>query len=273
MVPRSTSDDTTELKDRMRELLERVMKASDPSHIPSMLAKDIGLILSSLSTMKLDAENNTTSSLLDWILQETSEEEGEVTMVRTAGAIDLVVSFAESFVEQAAALEEHNQKLLGKILRALSDKEQTSRNREEAFDELMEAEKDLFTPGFLRHLEGECERIARAPSMSPESARLLEIMRMIQTRVLEELASRDLGEAAQVLSQLTGYEKTVERLAVLEAGLQVRGLDFARELQQLTQEALDGFQKVPEKADPGLVECIEQVDKRTRRFLEEAGFE
>jgi hypothetical protein len=268
----TSSSGTVEQKDRMKDLLERVMEAPDPTHIPSMLTKDVELILSSLSTVRFDTEKNATSSQLDLILQEVAEEESEEVVRRMSEAAELVVSFAESFVDEAAAMEDHNRKLLGKIIRTLSDK--TVRNREEALDELMEVEKERFTPGFLRHLEGECGRIAGAPGMSPESSRLLEIMRMIQTRVLEELAARDLGEAAQVLGQLVGYEKKSERLAVLEAGLQVRGTAFAHELQRLTKEALEGFQQVPDKADPGLVECVEQVDERLRRFLkEEASFE
>ena len=74
-----------------------------------------------------------------------------------------------------------------------------------------------FTPGFLRHLDGERARIANAPRMTPESARRLEIIRIIQARVLEELGT-DLGEAAVVLGQLMGYEKEEELRAVLDAG-------------------------------------------------------
>jgi len=47
----------------------------------------------------------------------------------------------------------------------------------------------------------------------------------------------------------------------------VRGTDFAEELLELTAEALDGFERVPGGADPGLVECIEQIDARVRRYL------
>ena len=102
--------------------------------------------------------------------------------------------------------------------------------------------------------------------MTPESVRLLEIIRVIQTRVLEELG-KDLGEAAQVLGQLIGYDTKAERLAVLEAGLTVRGPDFAKELMALTEEALEGFERVPEKVDPGLVECIQEIDGRLKTFV------
>jgi hypothetical protein len=119
----------------------------------------------------------------------------------------------------------------------------------------------------LRHIEGECERIAAAPKMTPESARLLEILRIIQTRALEELGL-DLGQAAQALGQLIGYESKSERTAVLEAGLAVQGVDFAREMVALTEEALDGFARVQGGADPDLVECVKEIDKRLRSFLE-----
>jgi hypothetical protein len=63
----------------------------------------------------------------------------------------------------------------------------TVREQEEHLDNLMENEKARFSTGFLKHVEGECERIANAPTMTPESSRLLEMMRTIQSRVLEEL--------------------------------------------------------------------------------------
>merc|ERR1712070_1122848 len=101
--------------------------------------------------------------------------------------------------------------------------------REEALDQVMKEEKKHFTSGFLRHIEGECDRISHQKTLTPESTRLLEILRMIQTRVLEELG-QDLGEAALVLGQLMGYEKEEELLGVLDAGLTVRGNEFALEM-------------------------------------------
>ena len=157
--------------------------------------------------------------------------------------------------------------MLGRIVKTVSDKEKTASVREQALDELLLREKENLTAGFIRHLDGECERIANAPSMSPESTRLLEILRMIQTRVLEEIGS-DLGEAAQVLGQLIGYESATERLAVLDAGLTVRGPAFAKQLLEMTEEALLGFQRVVGGADPDLVNCIEQIDNRLRRYLQ-----
>ena len=58
---------------------------------------------------------------------------------------------------------------------------------ENQLDNLLNEEKEAFTPGFLRHVEGECERISGLKKLSPESARMLQILRLIQTRVLEEL--------------------------------------------------------------------------------------
>jgi hypothetical protein len=132
----------------------------------------------------------------------------------------------------------------------------------------MEQERDNFTPGFVRHLEGECDRIANAPQMTPESARLLELIRVIQARVLEEIG-KGLGEAALVLGQLMGYESNDELLGVLEAGLTVRGRDFGVEMKQHTEEALDGFKKVPGGVDPELVDKVTLVDKRLQEFLDE----
>lgn len=141
---------------------------------------------------------------------------------------------------------------------------------EERLDELLSAERGAFTPGFLRHVEGECERIANLKTTSPESARMTQVLRLIQARVLEELG-KGIGEGAVVLGQLLGYDDDSERAAVLDAGLAVRGVDFAKELAALTAEALEGFGEVRTQGgevDPELVRSVEGIDDRIRRFIE-----
>jgi hypothetical protein len=252
-------------KKQFRELLNQVMQVSDPQHIPSVLTKQMELILN------LSGEEGVET--VEAILNEAREEQGDEAAERLEEVIDLVLSFAEAFVEQAVGIEDTNKKTLGKIIRAISNKDVAGRDREEALDELLAAERDNITAGFLRHIESECERIAAAPKMTPESARLMEILRIIQTRALEELGL-DLGQAAQALGQLIGYESRAERTAVLEAGLAVQGEDFAREMVALTEEALEGFARVQGGADPDLVECVEEIDGRLRRFLErDPGFQ
>ena len=90
---------------------------------------------------------------------------------------------------------------------------------------------------------------------------------MIQARVVEELG-QELGEGAVVLGQLLGYDNRSERLAVLDAGLTVRGVPFAKELVDLTAEALEGFEQVPGGADPELVRIVTEIDERTWQFIE-----
>jgi hypothetical protein len=80
---------------------------------------------------------------------------------------------------------------------------------------------------------------------------------------------QDIGEEALVLGQLLGYDDARERLAVLDAGLTVRGIDFAKQMAALTEEALEGFTRVPCGADPDLVERVSQIDSRLREFIEE----
>jgi hypothetical protein len=249
-------------KKEFRELLNQVMQVSDPQFIPSVLTKQMQLILN------LSGEEGVET--VEAILNEAREEEGDEAAERLEEVIDLVLSFAEEFVQQAVGIEDTNKKTLGKIIRAISNKDVAGRDREEALDELIAAERDNISAGFLRHIEGECERIAAAPTMTPESARLMEILRIIQTRALEELGL-DLGQAAQALGQLIGYENRAERTAVLEAGLAVQGVEFAREMAALTEEALEGFARVQGGADPDLVECVEEIDGRLRRFLERDG--
>jgi len=259
-----------------RSLLEKVMAVKDPQHVPSLLTKNVELVLS------LSSQNGV--RIVETILEETkasaaAASQGEEAVEAVSQAIDLILTFAETFVEQASGMEDQNKKLLGKIIRKLSSNQQQDNpmntmaapTREQDLDQLLHEEREHLTAGFLRHLEGECARIANAPTMTPESARLLEILRLIQTRVLEEMlaASEDLGEAAQVLGQLVGYASASERQAVLEAGLTVRGPAFAEELLALTQEALEGFQRVVGGADPGLVDSVEQIDGRIRRYLDD----
>jgi hypothetical protein len=248
----------------LRQLLEKVLTVKDPTHIPSLLSKNLELILT------LSRGNG--AKIIDNILRETEASQDKESAKSVAEAIDLVVTFAEDFVEETIRIDSQNKNLLGSIIMVVSNKDKTASAREQALDELLEREKQRITAGFLRHLEGECQRIATAPKMTSESMRLLEIMRMIQTRVLEEAGS-SLGEAAQVLGQLIGYQSASERLAVLEAGLTVRGPTFARQLLEMTEEALDGFTRVVGGADPDLVVCIEQIDQRLRTYLDGSGLE
>jgi len=75
-----------------------------------------------------------------------------------------------------------------------------------------------------------------------------------------------------MLGQLLGYDNKAERLAVLDAGLTVRGVVFASELSALTSEALDGFKRVKD-VDPELVKSIEEIDERIRLFTEKNQFQ
>lgn len=65
-----------------------------------------------------------------------------------------------------------------------------------------------------------------------------------------------------------GYDDKGERLAVLDAGLAVRGVEFAHELAALTEEALDGFNSVSGGVDPGLIKSVKEIDDRIRLFIE-----
>ena len=187
---------------------------------------------------------------------------------RAHASIEYIVYFLESFVGEAKMMDDNNKKLLGKILLCMTEKDDADSmiSKQDKLDGLIKAEKNNFTPGFLRHLDGECTRIANAKKMDKETSRLLEIMRIIQTRIIEELG-QDLGEGAQVLGQLLGYESSEERIAVLDAGLKVRGIEFAKDLKVMTDEALLGFNNVPGGVDPGLLKIVEEMDGRIQEFI------
>jgi len=298
----SSSNNNTKRKEKFRNLVEQVMQISQPEHIPRLLVNNIELI------MGLQGEDGiqVISSLLDDAKQKTkndvtsiknggdNDDDGNNSSInntsyytQTIQTVEMILTFAEDFVKQAQEMDSNNKNLLGKIMKAMvksdsdtsitgGERRKDSNNqeassacsREEALDNVMKEEKKNFTTGFLRHIEGECNRIANAQKMTTESTRLLEILRLIQTRVLEELG-HDLGEAALVLGQLMGYEKESELSGVLDAGLTVQGRDFALEMASLTREALDGFKRVPGGADPELIGKVTFIDKRLQYFLNE----
>jgi hypothetical protein len=246
-------------KTKFRMLLSESMVIRDPEHLPRLLANNIELIFSLRGHEGVEVISE---------LVEEAKAEGPEHFQRTVETVETILTFAEDFVNEATQMDSQNKKMLGKIIKTMTSKENTDRDKEELLDQLMEDEKENFTPGFLRHLDGECARIANAPKMTPESARLLEIIRIIQTRVLEELG-KGLGEAAIVLGQLMGYEKEEELRGVLDAGLTVRGRDFALEMSALTSEALDSFKKVRGGVDPGLVERVGYIESILNEFLDD----
>jgi hypothetical protein len=257
--PENEMDETAKRKEGFRNLLEQSMTTSNPDHLPRLLANNMDLIMS------LHGAEGTqvVSELVD-----EAKVEGEEQLQRTMELVEIILGFAEDFVAQATEMDSQNKNILGKIIKTMTNKDDPARDKEELLDQLMEDEKDNFTPGFLRHIDGECQRITNAPKMTPESARLLEMLRIIEARVLEELG-KDMGEAALVLGQLMGYDNKDELLGVLDAGLTVRGRDFALEMAALTEEALDGFQRVLGGVDPELVEHVNFIDNRLREFLED----
>lgn len=268
MPPLNDPPPTASQKQDFRKLLEKIMSVQDPQHIPSLLTKHMDLILA------LNGQQGVAvvESILDEAREQNNDDDNLVS--RLEQAIEMTLSFAEDFVNTASSLDDQNKQLLGKILRAMSNQELPERQREQALDALFTRERANFSAGFLRHLQGECDKIIRARGMNPDAARTLEMLRVIQTRVLEEVG-QDLGEGAQVLGQLIGYENDAERIAVLEAGLSVRGLEFAVELQELTTEALDGLARVPgQGADPNLVRVVQGIDAAIQRYREkEASFQ
>jgi hypothetical protein len=254
--PTASTSTTEQITAEFRQLLDKVMAVKDPQHVPSILTKNIELILS------LSNENGPT--IVECILNDAVQTKGEKGAEAIAEAVELVLSFAESFVEETAFIDKANKEFLGDIIRIVSDKERSGSAREDALDDLLKRDKERITAGFIRHLDGECDRIAAAPKMTKESGRLLEMLRMIQARVLDEIGS-DLGEAAKVLNQLIGFDFDEERLAVLDAGLSVQGPAYAYQMLSLTEKSLEGFKRLG--ADPVLVDRVKSIDERLRRYL------
>mmetsp|Transcript_16436 Transcript_16436/g.33887 ORF Transcript_16436/g.33887 Transcript_16436/m.33887 type:complete len:324 (-) Transcript_16436:902-1873(-) len=275
--PERKAQPCTTTKSEFQGLVNEVMTISQPELVPRILANNIQLI------MGLQGEEG--AQIISSILEDSKDENDDSSYSQTLQSVEMVLGFAEDFVQQAQEMDANNKLLLGKIMKAMVTSENNqsvsggegrilenavddASSRERALDQVLKEEKKNFSAGFLKHLEGECNRISRQKTMTPESSRMLEILLMIQTRVLEEVG-QDLGEAALVLGQLMGYDKDEELLGVLDAGLTVRGNEFALEMASLTGEALDGFSRVPGGADPGLVEKVRFIDRRLQEFLNE----
>lgn len=188
-------DDIDDIKSQFTSLLHNVMSSKEED-IPSLLTTNIDTILKAMSERDLleeimEDEASTTSST--YHLEEVSD------------AVNTIITFVESFVEEASQMEKVYKKLLGRIFKLITPSKNNQIESEDnpelsidlaesELDNVLAEEKEAFTPGFLRHLEGECERIGNAKDVSPESTRMLQILRLIQTRVLEEL-----GKVRQML--------------------------------------------------------------------------
>eukprot|EP00984_Skeletonema_dohrnii_P030056 scaffold21168_cov141-Skeletonema_dohrnii-CCMP3373.AAC.6 len=264
----SSNDNTNNIKAQFTSLLNAVVTSDKPEELPSLLATNIEMILSAMNT----------NGLIEQVIQEDiiqTQSTNAERLDELSSAVNVIVSFVETFVEEAQSMDEVYKQLMGKIFQSISPNNQEGGDTaaapfgEVALEELLANEKEAFTPGFLRHVDGECNRIASLKTISPESAKMLEILRVIQARILEELG-KGIGEGAIVLGQLLGYDEKAERLAVLDAGLAVRGVDFAHELKGLTAEALEGFQGVQGGVDPGLVKSVEEIDERIQQFIEKS---
>jgi len=252
-----------------RALLDEVIHVNKRENLPRICTRNIELLTS--------MSGGDTAAICKEIMDNAIASQDQALIDNTEAAIQYVVYFVETFVAETKSVDDANKALLGEIIKrmigrtTLTEKIEiedlpSESERERDLNEFIAQYKDDFTPGFLRHLEGECKRIQNAPQNTPESMKLLEIIRMIQTRIIEELG-QDLGEGAQVLGQLIGYECKEERLAVLEAGLTVRGPEFASELNAMTLEALEGFEKVIGGADPALVAIIQEINDSIQVFI------
>lgn len=195
--PSSSDGDSTQSEDAMREkmksefatLLDSMIAADNREELPSLLTKNIESILTIMGT----------DGLIEEVIQDDVQKynANEDRLDQISAAVSMIVTFVESFVEQAASMDDVYKNLLGKIFQSIAPGDSQANkneninlggpNMEANLDELLASEKDAFTPGFLRHVDGECSRIAALPKISPESAKMLQILRLIQTRILEEL--------------------------------------------------------------------------------------
>jgi len=181
----SSQSDFAMIKSDFTSLLDAVVSCEQPEELPSLMTKNIDLILAVMGR----------HGLLEEIIQDDIQRhnKNEERLDEVSEALSVIISFTETFVEQAKSMDDVYKELMGKIFRTISPGEtggslnSDAGDLDEELDELLANEKEAFSPGFLRHLEGECSRIASLPKISPDSSKMLQILRLIQTRVLEEL--------------------------------------------------------------------------------------
>lgn len=232
--PSSSSNDVNErsrLKSEFIQLLNTIIDGNIPvDEYPSLFTQNMDTI------MKVIGDSNVGGgkSMLEEIMNEESQQSSETNDITTTtpdttvnrvdqitDAVELILIFVESFVEQTKSMDDIYKQLLGKIFQSiapsgannmsggettptvssLSTSSSSVGNMENQLDNLLSSEKAAFTPGFLRHVEGECVRISSLSTISPESVKMLQILRLIQTRVLEEL-----GKVSYVFRMRSGRQ-------------------------------------------------------------------
>jgi hypothetical protein len=252
------NDPTPEQIEQFQSVFYQVMNCEVREHLPSIVSGSIDVFV--------DLRGDTGVGLLNQQVAQVEATGDPELISRAHAAVEYIVYFIEAFIGEAKMMDDNNKRILGNIIKCMLAEENQSMSKDERLDQFMANEMQSFTPGFLRHLEGECVRLQNLQTQTPETARMGQILRVTQARVIEELG-KELGEGAQVLGQLLGYETSEERIAVLDAGLQVRGVDFARELKALTEEALQGFQNTPGGVDQNLINIVAEMDYRIAEFI------
>lgn len=206
----SNTEMNNKLKSEFTSLLHTIINATTPEEeYPSLFTQNIEMILNVIGSTSTNEEGE---SLLEVIVQEDvqshSNDDNDSSSKRLdqiSEAVNLILSFVQTFFEQTKSIDNDYKQLLGKIFTSIAPNGGASALNDEGpsqkpaasaagasamenqLDNLLSSEQEAFTPGFLRHVEGECGRIASLKVISPESAKMLQILRLIQTRVLEEL--------------------------------------------------------------------------------------
>ena len=200
-----------EIKSEFTTLLHKVINATTTmegegeEELPSLFTQNIEMILTVISTDGLleeiineDVQKHQQQHNLDLNNEEVEASDSSSRLDDISNAVNIILSFIETFVEQTKSMDDIYKQLLGKIFTSIAPGGENDPNNnkssssslsmmENELDTLLSSESNAFTPGFLRHVEGECNRISSQRTISPESTRMLQILRLIQTRILEEL--------------------------------------------------------------------------------------
>ena len=253
-----------------KDILNQVIHVDKRENLPRICTQNIELLVGLNGADSVHICNN--------IMEEARQSNDQALVENTEAAIQYIVYFVETFVTEGEMMDEKHHGLIALMIKtmigatsldqsiSLMDLPEEHIKDQNLTNFMTEQNKEQFTPGFLRHLDHECNKIQMAPTQTPESMKVLTILRKIQGRVIQEVG-QDLGEGAQVLGQLLGYQNRDERLAVLEAALESRGVAYATELNALTAEALGGFQMSIGGSDPSLVAIVQEIHDYIQVFI------
>jgi len=144
-----------------RSMLDEVIHVDKRENLPRICTRNIELLVSMRAS--------DTAAICNEIMESAIASKDQALVDNTEAAIQYIVYFVETFIAETKSIDDANKALLGEIIKVIIgrttltekieiDDLPSESERERNLNEFVATHKDEFTPGFLRHLEGECKR-------------------------------------------------------------------------------------------------------------------